>query len=220
MFPIADVVPARRTPWVTVTLLAVTAAAVGMEVALSLAAPGVLRDLAATFGAVPGDGTWYAPVTSLFLHTGWVSLIVNLIALWIFGGTLENWLGRTGFALLYVGAGAVARIIETLVVPGEPLPIAGAGGAIAAIGGAYLVLFPRSKVLMLVPLFVRLEIVEVPAAAVLGVWATFQFIGEGDWFGAAPDVANVALVGIAVGFAIGAVAGVAVRRLRPSVPLW
>jgi membrane associated rhomboid family serine protease len=220
MFPVADVVPARRTPWTTLAFIGVTAAAFAWEAMLAETSTAGLRRVAISFGVVPGDVTPVAVLTSLALHPGWVPVVSNLLALWLFGGTVENRIGRVLFVLLYLGAGAIARLVEASVTTPGGLPLAGAGGAVAAIGGAYLALFPSSKVLVLFPLIVRTDIVEVPASGMIAVWALFQFAGPADWLGAVPLSSNVSLVGIAVGFGLGAATGFATRRRAPAARPW
>lgn len=220
MFPVADVVPARRMPWTTLAIISVTAAVFAWEVVVAETSPLALRELAASFGVIPGETTAVAILTSVLLHPGWVPVVSNLLVLWLFGGSVENRIGRLWFVLLYVVAGAIARGVEASVAVPGGLPLAGAGGAVAAIAGAYVVLFPTSKVLVLFPLIVRLDVVEVPASGMIAVWALFQFAGPSDWLGAAPLSSNVSLVGIGVGFALGAAAGSATRRLKPAVRLW
>src|SRR4029078_1150865 len=88
--------------------------------------------------------------TSMFLHGGWLHLIGNMLYLWIFGNNIEDRLGRLPFILFYLAGGVAAAISQLLIAPGSTVPVIGASGAIAAVLGAYLVLYPRARIRALV----------------------------------------------------------------------
>lgn len=119
--------------------------------------------------------TEYIPLASnLFLHGGWLHIIGNMWYLWIFGDNIEDWLGRLSFLLFFLTCGLLANISHVLLDPGSPIPVIGASGAVSGILGAYLVLYPTAKVKTLVPIFIFLQVFEIPAMIFLGFWFFLQ----------------------------------------------
>ncbi|HVL53192.1 MAG TPA: rhomboid family intramembrane serine protease [Vitreimonas sp.] len=149
-------------------------------------------------------------VTSQFLHVGWLHLLANMLYLWIFGNNIEDRIGRPGFLVFYLVGGVVAAGAQVLIDPGSSIPIVGASGAIAATLGAYLVLFPRARILSLVFLGFFYQLIQVPALLVLGFWFVLQLIDGVASLGATAEggVAFFAHIG---GFVAGLVVGMAVR---------
>jgi membrane associated rhomboid family serine protease len=186
MFPIKDDIPTRRFPVVTVALVAacVLVYFVIERGGWSLGATGEQR--VADFGAIPyelthpgqqlGDGApwWVTIFTSMFLHGGFLHLAGNMLFLWIFGGTIEDSMGRARFLTFYLLGGVVALGGQVLVDPGSTVPTVGASGAIAAVLGGYALLYPRARVVTLVLLVFFMTIVELPAVAMLGLWIAMQ----------------------------------------------
>ncbi|CAB4659728.1 unannotated protein [freshwater metagenome] len=130
-----------------------------------------------TYGERPlasAKNIWLAMLTSMFLHGSWLHLLGNMLFLWVFGNNIEERFGKVGFLVFFAAAGIVATIAQVLVEPGSTIPIVGASGAIAGVMGAYLVLFPRARILTWWPMFVIL-VVYIPAAVVLGLWFLMQF---------------------------------------------
>ena len=117
-------------------------------------------------------------VTSQFLHSGWWHILWNMLYLWIFGDNVEDHLGHVPYLLFYLGAGAAAALLQILFNPFSGLPMLGASGAIAGVMGAYFVLYPRSRVLALIPPFV-FNVIEVPAIFLLGFWFLMQLFSAG-----------------------------------------
>ncbi len=130
------------------------------------------EDIAPT-GDVPA---WLTVFTSMFLHGGLLHLLGNMLYLWIFGANVEAAMGRWRFLLFYILSGVGAALLQAAVFPGTTVPIVGASGAIAGVMGAYLVLFPWSRVVTLVPLFYFFHLVQVPAIVILGLWFLIQFL--------------------------------------------
>jgi membrane associated rhomboid family serine protease len=126
------------------------------------------------------DKSWLASVfVSMFLHGGWLHLAGNMLFLWIFGNNVEDRLGRFRFVLLYVAGGLAATGLQVVFDPNSAVPNVGASGAIAAILGCYLVLFPRARIHTLV-IFFFITFVELPASFVLVAWFVLQlFSGVG-----------------------------------------
>ena len=115
-------------------------------------------------------------VTSLFIHASWLHLLGNLAYLWVFGIKVEQRLGSIGLALIFLLGGVLANVIVALRVPQLDTPIIGASGAISAVVGAYLGLFPRRRIGLFLPLGVYLQFARVPALLVIGSWFTLQLL--------------------------------------------
>lgn len=117
----------------------------------------------------------FTPVfSSMFIHAGWVHFGSNMLFLWVFGDNVEDRMGRTRFLAFYFGSGIAAALAQLWASPSSPLPMIGASGAIAGVLGAYLRLFPRARVIALVPIFFFLQILEVPATLFLAFWFFIQ----------------------------------------------
>ena len=113
--------------------------------------------------------------TSMFLHGGFLHIIGNMWYLWVFGDNVEDRLGRFRFPIFYLVCGLIAGGMHLLFNSGSHLPSIGASGAIAGVLGAYLVSFPRARILTLIPIFIFIQIIELPAVLVLGFWFLIQF---------------------------------------------
>ena len=106
----------------------------------------------------------------MFLHGGWMHIIGNMWSLWIFGDNVEDRMGRAGFLCFYLLSGLAAGVLHIAFNPASRVPTVGASGAIAGVMGAYLLLFPHARVLTLVPIFIFLQTIELPAVFFLGFW--------------------------------------------------
>jgi rhomboid family protein len=115
-------------------------------------------------------------LTSMFLHGGWLHLIGNMWYLWIFGDNVEDRLGHGRFVIFYLTAGLAGGVVHTIANSYAQVPTVGASGAIAGVLGAYLILYPHARVLTLVPIFFFIQIIELPALLVLGLWFLLQFV--------------------------------------------
>ena len=118
---------------------------------------------------------WVTIFTSMFLHGGLLHILGNMLYLWIFGDNVEGALGHIKFLLFYLACGVGAALLQASVSAGSTAPMIGASGAIAGVMGAYLVLFPWSRVLTIVPIFFFVQLIEVPAVLILGLWFVLQF---------------------------------------------
>jgi membrane associated rhomboid family serine protease len=148
-------------------------------------------------------------ITSTFLHGGWVHLLGNLLFLFVFGNNVEDRLGRAKFLLAYLAWGLVATYAFALANAHGTAPVIGASGAIAGVLGAYLVLFPKARVVALAPFLLFLPI-RLPAWVVLGLWFVLQaWYSAGGTISEGGGVAYLAHVG---GFVAGVVSGIALRR--------
>lgn len=208
MIPLRDDNPSSSRP--VVNYLLILACIVVFFHMLSLGSPGGIAEFVATYGAIPaqllgrdgGPGGGYVTlVTSLFLHGGWIHLGGNMLYLWVFGDNVEDVLGHGGYLVFYLVAGVIATITHVLVNPTSMVPVVGASGAIAGVLGAYLILFPRARILSLVPLGLFLWSVRVPAIFFLPVWFFMQFLTGLAAIGRDVPVAWAAHVG---GFVAGA----------------
>lgn len=158
---------------------------------------------------------WKTLFTAIFLHADWAHLLGNLIFLLIFGLPAERAMGPWRFLLLFLVGGAVANLATVLMIGTPERLVIGASGAVAAVIGAYLALFPRAKLGVVVPLGLFLEFIRAPASLLIGVWAILQvvFAYIGPAFGAVAWSAHIAGFLFGVVFAVLARAGIE-RRLR------
>jgi membrane associated rhomboid family serine protease len=157
------------------------------------------------------SGAALSVVTSMFLHGGWLHLIGNMLYLWIFGNNIEDRFGRLGFLIFYLAGGVAAVVAQVAVDPTSPIPLVGASGAIAATLGAYLVLFPRARVLALVFLGFFYQLLEIPAVIVLGFWFVLQLVDGIASLGLAGAEGGVAFFAHIGGFVAGVAIGLLVR---------
>jgi membrane associated rhomboid family serine protease len=112
----------------------------------------------------------------MFLHGGFLHFGGNMLFLWIFGDNVEDRMGHGRFAVFYLLCGAAAALAQTATSPDSVVPMVGASGAVAGVMGAYFVLYPHSRIVTLVPLFVFFHVMEVPALVFLGLWFVLQFV--------------------------------------------
>jgi membrane associated rhomboid family serine protease len=220
MIPLRDVIPSRTTPYITVTLIVLN----GLAWFYELAVPeDLLPVFLQTYGVVPAYFSAPTLVTSMFLHGSWSHVIGNMWFLWIFGDNIEDRLGHGRFVVFYLFCGIGAAAGHIMMDPHSMLPTIGASGAIAGVMGAYFVLYPHSRVLTLVPLFIYWEIVELPAIFLLGFWFLMQLFGAG--IGTITPTSGAESGGIAfmahiAGFALGAVIVFVFRKSRQEPQRW
>jgi rhomboid family protein len=212
MFPVSDVIPSRTTPFVTVGIIVLNCLVFLYEVQLSRPE---LQVFVQGFAVIPADFTWPSVITSMFLHEGWMHLIGNMLYLWIFGDNVEDQLGHVGFLLFYLAAGAAAALGQVFVSAGSAIPMIGASGAIAGVMGAYLVMYPHSRVLTVVFLLFFMDMVEIPAIFFLGIWFIKELFSGVGSLGAASMSGGVAFWAHIVGFAAGATVGLFFRVRQP-----
>jgi membrane associated rhomboid family serine protease len=213
MLPLRDDNPSLIKPILTVTLIAINVLVFLYQASL---APRAGRLFVFQFGAVPSvvfgpdrlpAGVMVIPpvftlLTSMFLHGGWMHLIGNMWYLWIFGNNIEEAMGRARFLLFYILSGLVASICHVYFNLGSHVPIIGASGAISGVLGAYLILYPRAQVLVLIWLGIFSRLVYIPAMFVLGFWFLLQVFSGAFSGGEGAGVAWWAHIG---GFIAGAV---------------
>jgi membrane associated rhomboid family serine protease len=221
MLPIKDTIQSRSFPLVNWLLIGLNVVMFFGE--LTAAATGNAETLIYNFGVVPERFLSYHDarelstlITSMFLHGGWFHLLGNMWALYIFGDNVEDRLGRIVFLLFYVLGGLAASGLQLAFSASSTLPNLGASGAIGAVLGAYLVLFPRARVKTVV-IFFFITMIELPAVAVLGIWFVMQlFSGVG---GLSTDVSGgVAYWAHVGGFGFGALVAWLFYRNRRQTP--
>ena len=213
MFPISDVIPSRSRPVVTMTLIAVNTLAFIYQYTLPDEA---LQRLVYDFGVIPAALELPDLATSMFLHADLLHFGGNMVFLWIFGDNVEDRLGRLRYVVFYVAAGGLAALAQVAADPLSRDPMIGASGAIAAVMGAYFILYPQSRVLTAVFLLIFLDVVEIPAIFFLGVWFVLQ-LAHGSLF----PGDGIAFWAHAAGFVIGGLVGGWVRmRDRAVTNYW
>jgi membrane associated rhomboid family serine protease len=218
MIPLRDVIPSRTVPFVTVTLIALNLVTWIIELSLP---SETLEQFLKVYGVVPAFFTWPAVLTSMFLHGDWFHLLGNMLYLWIFGDNIEDRLGHMRYLLFYLLCGTVAALAQVASSPGSEVPIIGASGAIAGVMAGYMVLYPRSRVLTLVPLFIFIELIEVPAVLFLGVWFFMQLVGEVGSIASTTQGSAIAFWAHIAGFVTGIGAVLALNRPeRQRVDWW
>jgi membrane associated rhomboid family serine protease len=198
MFPIRDENPHFLTPYATYALIALNVLAwvvlqgLGTDPALARSlcnlalipgellqtvAPGTRIELGPGITCQLGsDPAWYTPVTSMFLHGGWFHLIGNMWFLWIFGNNVEDSMGHVRFAVFYLLCGLAAAGLQVAIDPDSAIPMVGASGAIGGVMGAYVMLYPKVRVYMLVFLGFFVTTFTVPAMFMLGYWFLIQLV--------------------------------------------
>lgn len=188
MIPLRDTIPHRRPPYVVYVLIALNAVAFFYELGLQGHSQELQRffmqygllpirysdpRIARHFGLVQQILPFF---TSMFLHGGWLHIIGNMWVLWIFGDNVEDWFGHSGFAVFYLFCGVASALLHLTFNWGSQQPTIGASGAIAGVMGAYFLLYPKSRVLTLLPIFFFFTFVELPAYVFLGFWFLLQFL--------------------------------------------
>jgi membrane associated rhomboid family serine protease len=223
MFPITDSAPRAADPLVTYALIMINTLVFvwlwslpprGLEIVTLEYALVPLRYTdpidARAAGLDPDD--WWPLITNTFMHGGWLHLILNMWTLWIFGPAMEARFGRLGFAALYLAGGAVASFTHLLANFDSVRPVLGASGAIAAVLAAYAVIYPRERVLLIVPLGFIFIPLWAPTVLFALIWFGIQVL-QGTQVLFAPSLAGgVAWWAHIGGFAFGAVAALPVRR--------
>ncbi|MBA3345834.1 MAG: rhomboid family intramembrane serine protease [Gemmatimonadales bacterium] len=224
MFPYRDDNPTLATPAVTMVLIGLNV--VSWVLLQGMGTEPVLSQSVCELGLIPGEilgrvpegytlplsestacvlgveRSWYTPLTSMFMHGGWFHLIGNMWFLWLFGNNVEDSMGRARYLLFYILAGLAAAAAQTYVNPSSVIPMVGASGAISGVMGAYIVLYPRVRVHMLVILGFFITRIAVPAFLMLGYWFLLQILGGLPTL--SDETGGVAFWAHAGGFAAGA----------------
>jgi membrane associated rhomboid family serine protease len=189
MIPLRDDNPSSAKPFVTITLIIMCVLVFFWQLAQggrggALAAysfglvPSVLfglNELPAEIAKVPPT---FTVLTSMFMHGGWMHLIGNMLYLWIFGDNVEDSMGRVRYIVFYVLCGVAAALAQAIPDPQSTIPMVGASGAISGVLGAYLLLYPHARVLVLIPLGFIMHTVHLKAGIVLALWFGLQLLSN------------------------------------------
>ena len=178
MIPLRDTQPSYSAPIVTGILIVLNVVLFLFEVSLD---DFSRNEFISTFGIVPARFHYLTVFTSMFLHGGWMHLIGNMWFLWIYGDNVEDVLGKGKYILFYLACGVAAGLVHVMLNSGSRVPTIGASGAIAGVMGAYMAKFPHSRILTLVPIFIFIQLIEIPAVLILAYWFILQvFSGVGE----------------------------------------
>ena len=228
MIPIRDDTPRFSTPVVTYFIIALNGVVWLYEWLVQAQSPAALEALVYQFGVVPrhetailSGATQLSPalavvpiLTSMFMHAGWLHVIGNMWFLWIFGDNIEDYLGHFKYLVFYLLSGIGASVFHILLNAHSTVPSIGASGAIAGVMGAYFVLYPRARVLTLVPLIIFFTFWWLPAWIFLGYWFLIQFLS-----GAATSIAYTSQTGGGIAFWAhvgGFAAGILMIKIMPA----
>ncbi len=173
MFPLRDTEPSFSKPVVTIGIIVANLLVFFYEISLD---PYTLNHLIAQYGVVPERFHVSSIFTSMFLHGGWMHVLGNMWFLWIYGDNVEDVMGHGRYLLFYLLCGAAAAMTHIVFNLDSRLPTVGASGAIAGVMGAYLIKFPRARIITLVPVFIFLTTFEIPAAFILVYWFLLQTV--------------------------------------------
>ena len=226
MIPLKDDTPSALKPFVTIALIGICCLVFLWQRSLdptssrrAVAALGAIPAVLLTDARLPPDLQWIprfaSPFTSMFLHGGWMHLLGNMLFLWIYGDNVEDGMGHGRYLLFYVLCGVAAIFAQALSNPDSPYPIIGASGAISGVLGAYLLLFPRAKVLTLVLLPFFFTTLRLPAMLLLLLWFAAQLLSD---YAVADGGASVAFRAHIGGFLAGMLLAPVLKRR--DVPLF
>lgn len=206
MIPIRDLNPTQRRPVLTWIIIAANVVVWLYEWSLG----PEMAELVQRWGVVPyyltqahHVGSWITPITSMFLHGGWLHVIGNMWFLHVFGDNIEDELGRARYAFFYLASGLGAVALQVAIDPTSRVPMVGASGAIAGVLGGYMMLHPRARIITLVPIFIFIQFVELPAFLFLFVWFGLQLLYGLTSLGLPEAVGGVAFFAHIGGFVIG-----------------
>jgi membrane associated rhomboid family serine protease len=188
MIPLRDDNPVRTVPVLTYALIVgcvllfLWQVSLGARMEAAIYAYGLIPDVLLGDARLPPElarvPAWLTVFTSMFLHGSWMHLIGNMLYVWIFADNVEDRLGHGRFAVFYLLCGVAAALAQALPDPDSQIPMVGASGAISGVLGAYLLMFPRAHVLVLLPLGPFSQLTRLPALLVLGLWFALQLLSE------------------------------------------
>ncbi len=219
MIPIRDELRTRTTPVVNYLLIALNVI-VFIFMALT---PSQSESIVQQYAMIPARVTSHLDFgdvvdifTSMFMHAGLAHIAGNMLYLWIFGDNVEDAMGHGRYLFFYLLGGVIASVTHILTNPSSSIPTVGASGAIAAVLGAYLILYPGSRVVTLIPLGFFLRLTAVPAVIVLGLWFLLQFVEGLITLGSTADVGGVAVWAHIGGFMAGIILAKLLARRQES----
>jgi membrane associated rhomboid family serine protease len=230
MIPLKDMTPRRSVPVVTLLLIVVNIGIFIHQIALSPAAGDAFvrtyglvpaRIQLALAGRYPFAQALIPLFTCMFLHGGFLHILGNMWFLWIFGANVEDRLGSIPYLFFYLVTGIGSGVAQVLFSWGSHVPSIGASGAISGVLGAYIVFFPASRILTLIPLFIIWFTVKIPAMVFIGLWFLAQFLSGLSSLGAtAASAAGVAWWAHVGGFLFGAALAWVASPSRQRSPSW
>lgn len=224
MIPLRDTIPTRKAPVVNWAIIVLNILVFLYQYfVLSRAGEQVYSEFILTYGLVPGlygdpevlsqvglNPLFYFPfISSMFLHGDWLHLIFNMLTLYIFGDNVEDKMGRFNYLLFYILCGLAATTTHVFLNLNSEVPVIGASGAISGIMAAYLFLFPKSRILILLPIIIIPFFFHLPAWIYLGIWFIMQWVNGIKDLGIAGDNGGVAFFAHIGGF----IAGIILYRL-------
>lgn len=219
MIPLRDINPTRTKPVVTWILIGINIMVWLYEWSLGPAAELFIR----RWGVIPfyltqepSLGSWLTPLTSMFMHGGWMHLLGNVWFLHVFGDNIEDELGHPRYILFYLLCGFGAVAAQVVIDPASQVPMVGASGAIAGVLGGYMMLHPQARVVTLVPIFIFIQLVELPAWIFLFVWFGLQLLNGFTSLGLEGHVGGIAFFAHIGGFVVGVLL-VRLFRQRPAL---
>jgi membrane associated rhomboid family serine protease len=205
MFPIHDDNPTRITPYTTYALLSACVLIFFWQISLGEAAQqavysfGVIPSVLFATKSLPVEleilPAWLTIFTSMFLHGGWMHLIGNMLYLWVFGNNVEDAMGHKRFMLFYLSCGLMAALTQAMLNPDSEIPMIGASGAISGVLGAYVLLHPHARILVVIPIGILIYTPWIAAYWVLGFWFVLQLVNS--------LISSSAMGGVAYGAHIG-----------------
>lgn len=185
MIPLRDDIPSQRKPVISYLILLLNVIIFSVQMSFADGGQGIIL----LFGAVPGHITgfvgneqisffdaYFPAISYMFVHGGFLHIAGNLLFLWVFADNVEDYFGHVQFLVFYLLCGIGALLIQVLFSWSSPVPIVGASGALAGVMGAYFVLYPKAKIVTLVPIVIFIRIIKVPAVVFLGLWILLQFV--------------------------------------------
>jgi len=179
MIPLRDELRSSTRPFITYLILAVNIAVFIYETALGRN----VNDFILRFGAVPmdifhpsGPATYLTLISSMFVHAGFMHILGNMLFLWVFADNVEDRIGHVKFLLFYLVSGIAGSLLHSLTSPGSPVPMVGASGAISGVLGAYILFYPRARVMALIPLGFFMRMTYLPSFVFLGIWFLYQLL--------------------------------------------
>jgi membrane associated rhomboid family serine protease len=210
MIPLKDEIKTRRVPVVNYALILINVAVFIYQFVNA----SQMEAIVSKYAMIPANVTAALTtenlrpiITSMFMHAGWVHLLGNMLYLWIFGDNVEDRLGHFGYLNFYLAGGFAAAALHILINPQSTVPTVGASGAIAAVLGAYLVLYPKARIYTFIPIGFWARLRLVPAAVVLGLWFLLQVFSGFATLDAGSDVGGTAFWAHIGGFVFGVLIG-------------
>lgn len=179
MIPLKDDLRSSTRPFITYAILAVNILVFIYETALGRN----VNDFIFRFGAVPhnifhpsGPAIYLTLISSMFIHAGFMHILGNMLFLWVFADNVEDRIGHVKFLLFYLTCGIAGSLMHSLTSPGSLIPMVGASGAISGVLGAYILFYPRARVMALIPLGFFMRMTYLPSIVFLGIWFLYQLL--------------------------------------------